>query len=349
MSESRRIPAPALEAWARALLEGAGLEAHAAQKVAASLVEASLRGVDTHGVARLPVYVERLRAGGLNRAPRPKVVREHAATALVDGDNGPGQVAGVFAAELSAELAGRNGVGAVSVRHSNHYGAAAHYVMPLARRGLIALSTTNADPLVVPFGGRAPELGTNPIALAAPAGDHLFVLDMATSQVAANRVWGARDESRPIPEGWAVDEHGAPTTDPAAAEAMVPLGGYKGYGLAAMVEILSGVLAGAGVGFGVSPLFGANDRPQQTGHFHLALDPERTVGRARFEELLGGLLERLRDSPAADGFEEVLVAGDPEERTRREREADGVPVAPLLSEELEQLSAELGVTPPAEV
>lgn len=349
MTEGRRIPASALEDWARTLLEGAGLEADAAQTVAASLVEASLRGVDSHGVARLPVYVERLRAGGLNRAPRPRVVREHGATALVDGDDGPGQVAGVFAAELSAELARRHGVGAVSVRGSAHYGAAAHYVIPLARRGLVALSTTNADPLVIPFGGRAPELGTNPIALAAPAGDEIFVLDMATSQVAANRVWGARDAGRPIPEGWAVDKHGVPTTDPAAAEAMVPLGGYKGYALATMVEILSGVLAGAGVGYGVSPLFGGHDRPQQAGHFHLALDPERTVGRTRFEELLGGLLARLRDSPPAEGFDEVLVAGDPEERTRRERQADGVPVADSLREELVQLSTDFGVTPPADV
>jgi ureidoglycolate dehydrogenase (NAD+) len=146
--------------------------------------------VDSHGVARLPVYVARLRAGGLNRAPRTRVVREHGSMALVDGDDGPGQVAGVFAAELSASLAERHGAGAVSVRRSSHYGAAAHYVMPLARRGLVAMSTTNADPLVIPFGGRARELGTNPIVLAAPAGDGLFVLDMATSQVAANRVWG---------------------------------------------------------------------------------------------------------------------------------------------------------------
>ena len=343
------MSALSLEHWARALLEGAGLEGRAAGTVAVSLVEASVRGVDSHGVARLPIYVQRLRAGGLNRAPRPRVVREHAAVALVDGDHGPGQVAGVFAAELSAELAGGHGVGAVSVRNSSHYGAAAHYVMPLARRGLIALSTSNADPLVIPFGGRERELGTNPIALAAPAGDELFVLDMATSQVAANRVWGARDEDRPIPEGWAVDEHGAPTTDPAAAHAMMPLGGYKGYGLAAMVEILSGVLAGAGVGFGVAPLFDADERAQEVGHFHLTLDPELTVGRTGFEQRLHGMLERLRQSPPAEGFREVLVAGDPEERARREREAAGVPVARPLWEQLEQLSAEFGVTPPADV
>jgi ureidoglycolate dehydrogenase (NAD+) len=344
-----RISATALERWAHDLLVGAGLEREAAATVAGSLVEASLRGVDSHGVALLPGYLARIRGGGINRRPRPSVVSEDGAVAVVNGDDGPGQVAGVFAAELSATLAERHGAGAVSVRRSGHYGAAAHYVMLVARRGLVAVCTTNAEPGVVPFGGREPELGTNPIAFAAPAGKRLLVFDMATSQVAANRVWAASDEGRPISPGWAVDQAGKPTTDPAAIYAMVPLGGYKGYGLGLIVEVLSGVLGGAGVGSGVSPLFEADDLPQQLGHFHLALDPERTVGRAKFEAVLGGLLEHLRHSPPADGFDEVLVAGDPEDRSQREREAAGVPLAPQLMETLHELSSELGVETPADV
>jgi ureidoglycolate dehydrogenase (NAD+) len=344
-----RVPAEALERWARDLLAAAGLEDAAAATVAASLVEASLRGVDSHGVARVPIYIDRLRAGGLNRAPKPHVVREDGAVAVVDGDDGPGQVAGVYAAELSATLAERHGVGAVSVRGSAHYGAAAHYVTLVARRGLVGICTTNADPLVVPFGGREKELGTNPIAFAAPSAGGLFVLDMATSQVAANRVWGARGEGRPIPEGWAVDASGKPTTDATEVYGMAPLGGYKGFGLGLMVEVLSGVLAGAGVGHGVSPLFEAHDRAQQAGHFHLAIDPERTVGRARFEELLAGLLDRIRRSAPAEGFEAVLVAGDPEDRAEREREAAGVPLKTALTETLRELSSELGVEPPPAV
>ena len=344
-----RVPAAQLEAWSVALLEAAGLEREAAATVAASLVETSLRGVDSHGVALLPGYLARIRGGGINRRPRPRIVSEEGSVAVVDGDDGPGQVAGVFAAELSATLAERHGLGSVSVRRSGHYGAAAVYVMLAARRGLVAVCTTNAEPGVVPFGGREPELGTNPIAFAAPAGDGLLVIDMATSQVAANRVWGARDAGRPIVPGWAVDEAGEPTIDPDAIHAMAPLGGYKGYGLGLMVEVLSGVLGGAGVGSGISPLFEADDRPQQLGHFHLALDPERTVGRARFEETLGGLLEHLRRSPPAEGFDEVLVAGDPEERTRREREDAGVPLEPALADALRTLSSDLGVEPPPEV
>jgi LDH2 family malate/lactate/ureidoglycolate dehydrogenase len=344
-----RISGDALERWARDLLGAAGLERPAAATVAASLIEASLRGVDSHGMALLPGYLARIRGGGINLRPRPRVVSEEGAVAVVSGDDGPGQVAGVFAAELSAGLAERHGVGVVSVRRSGHYGAAAHYVMLVARRGLVALSTTNAEPGVVPFGGREPELGTNPIAFAAPAGKRILVFDMATSQVAANRVWGAMDEGRPVAPDWAVDEAGEPTTDPAAVHAMAPLGGYKGYGLALVVEVLSAVLGGAGVASGVSPLFEADDVPQQLGHFHLALDPERTVGRARFEAVLGELVEHLRRSPPADGFDEVLVAGDPEHRAQRERETAGVPLQPALVEVLGDLSSELGVEPPSDV
>jgi ureidoglycolate dehydrogenase (NAD+) len=255
----------------------------------------------------------------------------------------------VYAAEQSVRLAERHGVGAVSVRRSAHYGAAAYYVMLVARRGLVGVCTTNADPLVVPYGGREKEIGTNPIAFAAPTKGGLFVLDMATSQAAANRVWQARDEGRPIPEGWAVDASGKPTTDAAEVDGMAPLGGYKGSGLGLMVEVLSGVLVGAGVGHGVSPLFGADDRPQGVGHFHLAIDPERTVGRAQFEDLLAGLLDRIRRSAPAEGFEEVMVAGDPEDRAEREREAAGVPLTPALTKTLRELSDDLGVTPPADV
>jgi LDH2 family malate/lactate/ureidoglycolate dehydrogenase len=169
---------------------------------------------------------------------------------------------------------------------------------------------------------------------------------MATSQVAVNRIFNARDEGRPIPLGWGVDERGEPTTDAAAVRSAVPLGGYKGYGLAVMVEILCGVLAGAGVRHGVGGLYGDGGERQDTGHFHLALDPERTVGRERFAAVLGGMLEDLRASPVAPGSDEVLVPGDPETRARAERERSGVPIEPALWARLGELSAELGVPAP---
>jgi LDH2 family malate/lactate/ureidoglycolate dehydrogenase len=297
-------------------------------------------------VARLPVYVERLRAGLLNPRPRPSVVSRDGAIAVVDGDHGPGQVAALFATDLSVEIAREHGVGVVTVRRSAHFGAAAFYARRAAHAGLVGMAMTNTEPLVIPFGGSEPALGTNPIALAAPAADGIFDLDMATSQVAVNRIFNARDEGRPIPLGWGVDERGEPTTDAAAVRSAVPLGGYKGYGLAVMVEILCGVLAGAGVRHGVGELYGEGGEHQDTGHFHLALDPERTVGRERFAAVLGGMLDELRASPVAPGFDEVLVPGDPETRARAERERSGVPIEPALWARLRELSAELGVPEP---
>jgi ureidoglycolate dehydrogenase (NAD+) len=332
--------------WGRALLEAAGLEPAAAATVAESLVWTSLRGTDSHGVARIPVYVERLRAGVINGRPRPSLMRREGAVAVVDGDQGPGQVASVFATDVTIELAREHGVGVAVVRRSAHFGAAAYYAMRAAEQGLVAMAMTNTEPLVIPHGGAEAALGTNPICLAAPSAGGVFNLDMATSQVAMNRVWNARDEGRPIPEGWGVDAEGRTTTDAAAVVAGMPLGGYKGYGLALMVEVLCGVLGGAGVRHGVGELYGGEAAPQDTGHFHLAIDPERTVGRDRFEAVLERLLGELRSIPPAPGFEEVLVAGDPEERFRVERSRAGVPIEPVLWGTLRALSEELGVAPP---
>jgi ureidoglycolate dehydrogenase (NAD+) len=340
------IAAPALERWTRDLLAAAGLEAGAAATVAETLVEASLRGVDSHGVARVPIYAARLRAGTLNGRPRPRTLRSDGAVALIDGDQGPGQVAAVLATDLSVALAREHGVGVALVRRSGHFGAAAYYVMRAARAGLVAIAMTNTEPLVAPYGGVEPAIGTNPIALAAPTRGGVFNLDLATSQVAMNRIFNARDEGRPIPLGWGIDEHGRPTTDAAAVGAGLPLGGYKGYALALLVEILCGVLPGAGVAHGVGPLYGEDARPQDVGHFHLALDVERTIGRDRFEVLLDDLLTALRQARPAPGHEEVLVPGDPEDRARAERERSGVPVEPALWATLLALGEELGVAPP---
>ena len=343
---ARTLDAAPLAAWSTALLCAAGLEREAATLVSDTLVEASLRGVDSHGVARIPIYAERLQGGGINRRPRPRVERRDGAVASIDGDGGPGQVAGVMAMELSVELARDHGVGAVTVRRSTHYGAAAYYVMRPARAGFVALSTTNADPGVVPFGGRDPALGTNPIAFSAPTGGGELTLDMATSQVAANRVANAADEGRRIPEGWAVDAGGRPTTDPADAHAMLPLGGYKGYGLAIVAEILSGALSGAATTRGVGRLYHDLDRPQDVGHFHLAIDPERTVGRARLADTIEALVSEIRATELAPGADEILLPGEPELRVQAVRERDGIPLPDAQWRALSELSERLGVTPP---
>ena len=330
----------------RELLEAAGLVDDAAATVAGSLVETNLRGVDSHGVLRVPIYVERLRKGLLNHDPEPFVVSEDGAVAVVDADGGPGQVAGYFATDIAVRLAGAHGVGVVTVRGSSHYGAAGLYALHAARQGFLAVSTTNAEPYVVAYGGAAPALGTNPIAFAAPSSDAVFVLDMATSQVAMGKVFLAREQGGAIPETWVVDERGAPTADPDAARSGVPLGGYKGYGLALMVEVLSGLLSGAGFTHSIGDMYSDFSRAQDVGHFFLVIDPERTVGRDAFGDALERLLAELRANPPAAGFDEVLVAGDPELRAQSERSRDGIPLPDSLSETLTALSRELGVDVP---
>ena len=191
----------------------------------------------------------------MNRNATPRIEREHGAVALVDADRGPGQVAGVFATDLSIELARRHGAGVVAVHRSSHYGAAGYYAIRAAEAGMVGVSTTNSEPFVVPYGGVDHALGTNPIAIAAPTPDGIWDTDMATSQVAVNKIFNARDEGRTIPEGWGVDEEGRTTTDPGKVYAAVPLGGYKGYALALLVEVLSGVLSGSGVGHGIGRIY----------------------------------------------------------------------------------------------
>ncbi len=282
----------------------------------------------------------------INTRPRPSVVQRDGAIAVVDGDRGPGQVAALFATDLSIELAREHGVGIAGVRHSAHFGAAAFYARHAAGQGMVAMAMTNTEPLVIPYGGAEAALGTNPICLAAPTATGVFDLDLATSQVAINRIFNARDEGRPIPEGWGVDEHGQTTTDPAAVTSAVPLGGYKGYALALMVEVLCGVLTGAGVRHSVGGLYTEKDIPQNSGHFHLAIDPERTVGRERFGAVLDTMLAELRAIAPAAGHDEVLAPGDPELRAQARRERDGVPITPALWKTLRELSAELGVSVP---
>jgi LDH2 family malate/lactate/ureidoglycolate dehydrogenase len=258
-------------------------------------------------------------------------------------------VAGVFATEVACRLAATHGVGAVGVRRSSHYGAAGYYVRRAARAGYLALTTTNAEPFTVPFGGAEWGLGTNPIALAAPTTTGVFELDMATSQVAVGKVLLAREKGVPIPRGWAVDSSGAETTDPAQAEAVLPLGGYKGYGLGLLVEILSAVLTGAGVTHAAGRMYDDWERPQDVGHLLLALDPERTVGRRRFALLLDALLEELKAIPPAPGVEEVLVPGELEARTEAERARSGIPLPRAVHKTLEDLGRRLGIEPPPAV
>ena len=308
------------------------------------LVAADLMGIDSHGATLLPLYDQQIQDGGATPKPNITIVHERAAVALIDGDSGFGQVPGMMAVEMAAERARQFGIAAVAIRNSNHYGAAGIYALRLAEQGLIGLSTSSVwRAAIVPTGGIEPRLGTNPVAFAAPsARGRPFLLDMATSAAAIGKLKLAQRAEQAIPEGWALTREGKPQLDPALAlldTLLVPLGGHKGYGLAAMVEVLSSVLSGAAL----TPLRKTPGKRHDVGHFVLALDPAMMRGsRAEFEVDLDRMMEALRATPPADDAHPVLVAGDPEYACEAERLSQGIPLSPKLAAQLRETAERAG-------
>jgi LDH2 family malate/lactate/ureidoglycolate dehydrogenase len=304
------------------------------------LLHADLHGIDSHGCGMLREYHHGVVAGRLTTTPIVSVVTEGPSTALVDGGGGLGHVPADLATRIATAKCERTGVGAVTVRNSGHFGAAGSYAAIASAAGLIGIVTSNCmTPAVVPTRGVDAVLGTNPIACAAPTSDpsRPFLLDMATSTVPVGRLVTYRRRGRSLPRGWALDRAGRPVTDPRraiAARRLLPLGStpelssHKGYGLAAMVELLSSALPG---------LRSAPGGAQRVGHFVLVLDPDRFTADGAFESAMGGLVEQLRASTPLDPAEPVLVAGDPEHDAREERTRTGIPLSRFLVEELREV------------
>jgi LDH2 family malate/lactate/ureidoglycolate dehydrogenase len=338
----RRVP---LDIWRRqvgAILVGLGHDDEGAATIADVLVAADLMGIDSHGANMLPLYERWIRAGGATARPEIRVERDHKAVVLIDGGGGFGQAPSMMAVRIAAERARDFGVAAVAIRNSNHYGAAGVYVRRLAEAGLIGISTSSVwRPAIVPTGGLEPKLGTNPIALAAPsARGRPFLLDMATSTAAIGKIRLAEQAGEPIPEGWALTPEGRPQRDPAAAlrEALlVPLGGYKGYGLAVAVEILSSALSGAAL----TPADVRGEGAYDVGHFLLALDPALVRGGG-FEDDLDRMADALRATRPLDPESPVLVAGDPQYACEDDRLANGIPLTAGFAALLQELAARCG-------
>jgi len=327
-----------------------------ARDVADVLLAADLRGVESHGIARLDTfYVRRIEAGVVNARPMYTVLSETATQYALDAGNGLGHPAGIAAMRATVDKARATGIAFGTVRNSNHYGIAAYYAMMALDHGLIGMSMTNSTHLAVPTFGRQKTQGTNPIAVAVPAGEHApFVLDMATTGVTFGRLEVSDRKGKPLKRGWAVDAEGRETVDPATAMtsgALLPLGGYgtgtgghKGYGLGALVEILCGVLAGG--------LFGTGLRLDERGlhggnvsNFFGAFDPGALRDPGDFARDLADELRTFESSAPVDGVERVAVAGEPErvftERYRRE----GVPIDPKVWEGIDTMAERLGIEP----
>jgi LDH2 family malate/lactate/ureidoglycolate dehydrogenase len=309
-------------------------------------------------VARLRTYDDLLEAGRINPRARPRIVRETASTATVDGDNGLGLVVGPWANRVAMDKADRAGTGWVAVCHTNHYGIAGYYVLQAVARDMIGWSMTNTSKGVAPLWGAERMFGTNPIAIGVPAKDEPpFVLDMATSTVAYGKVEMALREGKAIPTGWAIDGDGHPTTDPVAmveGGALVPLGadrehgGHKGYGLAVAVDVLSAVLSGANWGpFTVPFAIRQEDPPRQVGkgigHFFGAMRLDAFREPDDFKAQMDDLLRTLRGTRPAPGTAGPLVAGDPEREAETERRARGIPLLPAVLDDLREIARRTGV------
>ncbi len=340
------ISAPDLKAWITRVLVRVSVPEEEAAVATDVLVDTSLRGVDTHGVLLLPYYVQSLRSGAIDPRPQIRVERTGPATATVDGDNGLGHVVGVRAMREAIELARKSGLGAVAVRSSNHFGAAGYYARLATPEGMLGLALTNSSPGQAPWGAGEAFLGTNPLAFAAPGGiEGGFALDMATTQVAYGKVSLAARLGERIPIGWAVDKEGRPTEDPQAAleGRMLPLGGYKGYGLALMVEILTGILTGAGFGPHVSE---PGEHKENVGHFFLALDVGRFMPLEEFRGRMKQMADEIHALPLAEGFERdpsgARFPGEIELEAAERRGREGIPLPGFLVSELEKVGEEVG-------
>jgi LDH2 family malate/lactate/ureidoglycolate dehydrogenase len=353
-----KIPAEALRRQFEAIFCAWGFPRDQAASAADVLTEADLLGIDSHGITLIPLYDELIRSGMVVTTPEIRVVRDFCATALIDGGGGFGQAPSVRAMALAIDKARAFGIGAVAVRNSNHFGAAGVYALRAAEQGFIGLSTTAVfKASIVPTFGREARFGTNPIAFAAPARrNRPFLLDMATSTVALGKFKLYARQDKAIPPGWALDEAGQPQTDPKQAlvdRLMTPLGGsremggHKGYGLAALVEILSTTLAGATF----APLRPADAERNDVGHFHLAMHPEAFREAGAFEADLDEMIDALRATPPAEPAKPVMVAGDPEYAARERRSREGIPVPnsllALVQEIAERKGAEFTLAEPA--
>ena len=350
----------AVRAQCLAVLRAWGMPEAMAGTTADIMTETDLMGVDSHGISMLMTYENGVQRGQIRLATPPHVLRRHGATALLDGGDGLGHPVSVQGMNLAVDLAAEHGVGVVGVVNSHHFGAAGAYARIASRRGFIGMvASSTRGVLMVPTGAAEPILGTNPWAFSAPAARHNdFVLDMATTTVAGNKVRVYQLNDKPLPEGWVVDGDGAPVRDSQIGKSIVfdrpeggitPLGGtgamgsHKGYGLAMMVHLLGGALVGASF----SPIRNRTqkaDEPNNIGHFFLALKPDMFRAAGLFEADVSDAIDVLHGAKRADPEKPIMVAGEPEDAMREKRMAEGIPIPPALEAQLRDVCERAGVT-----
>jgi L-2-hydroxycarboxylate dehydrogenase (NAD+) len=347
--DAPRVGVERLRAFIAAAFVVAGLPGEDASVLGDLIAEADLRGTDTHGVFRMPLYVRRIKAGGINPHPDIKVLEDRPATALLDGDNGMGHLVMRRAAELAIEKAKRTGVGWVGARMSNHAGPAALYaMMPLAHDMIGLYFAVGSNNHLPPTGSAEALLGTNPIAVAIPAGkEPAVVMDMAPTVAAFGKVRMKAALGEPMPVGWMIDHDGKPLTDASRASEghLLPIGDYKGYALSLIIGLLAGPLNGAAFGRGIVDFLKQPAAPTNTGQSVLAVSVDAFCPVGLFKENVDAAVRAIRESRRLPGVERVWLPGEQSHTKRLDRLANGIPIAPTLRKSLDALAQELVIAP----
>lgn len=347
MQASYRVKAADLFSFACDIFQKTGVSEQHARETAAVLVDANLKGVDTHGIYLCNLYARRLQKKLMNPRPEFRFEKKRAGIGILDADFSMGQPATMEAARRAVELARDAGVGIVSVKNSNHFGTASYYAEYMAGQDCIGLVMSDGECDVIPYGGKEKFLGTDPICCCVPSSRRpWYCMDMATSEVAFGKVRAAAEAGGTIPSNWAVDREGKPVTDARKAYAVVPMSGAKGYALGLMIEILSSRLGGMPYGPHIVRKFDDWDNRAFMGHYVQAIDIEAFCPAAEFKQRMDELIRDLKSQPRAPGVAEILIPGEPEWKTRQAREQAGCPIRGEDAALLIRLGEDLGVAFP---
>ncbi|MEI5993143.1 ureidoglycolate dehydrogenase [Candidatus Enterococcus mansonii] len=308
-------------------LTTAGLKPEHADEVATHLVFADACGIHSHGAVRVEYYAEQIAKGGVTLDPKIEFEETGPSSGIVHGKNGAGQFVADKGLDYAIDMAKKSGVAVVGISKISHSGALSYYVKKAAQNDLVAIAMCQSDPMVVPFGGKENYFGTNPIAFAAPRKGHEpVVFDMATTVQAWGKVLDARSKNMDIPDTWAVDKDGKPTTNPHKVNGLLPIAGPKGYGLMMMVDILSGMLLGLPFGKHVSSMYDDITKGRDVGQMYILIDPNRFTNLDMFKESVDGMVEELHAIPAADGFKQVYYPGEINQINYEKSMTDGIDI-----------------------
>ena len=341
------VTAEQLELLITAIYRACGVPDEDARITAEHLVRCDLRGVETHGLIRMKLYVDRIRAGGLNPNAEIKTVRETSFSAVLDGDACMGQVGGTRSMELAIEKAEQTGIGVVAMRNSNHYGMASYYSMMPLPRDMIGISVTNVIACMAPTGGTAPRYGNNPFSIAFPTGKELpVVLDFATSTSSWGKVAVCKQKGEPLPEGCFLDKNGLPTIDPDAFLAggtLLPIAGYKGYGIGLCISLMCNLLSGNRFDTELGHLYNEKDVPGENAFMMVAMKIDAFSDVTVFKDKIDEIINKIHTTPRAPGIDRIWLPGEIEHVCEKKRRAEGIPINRAMAAELVETAKATGV------